>query len=560
MLALLDLLAAVALLAWGSRQLHGGLRDLTGPWRAAALSHAGRGGYAAFAAGLAGGLLQPAERDRVQAVARAAAAAQLPLAHGHAVLLGAGLGGALASLPFALAPAWAFQALAVAGAATLLTRHARVRLAGRALFGAALVLLAVQVLALAAAAGDAGPLAAAAAAGLQEDALLALTLGALLVLCLRSVFPALLVVAATGNAWLAPGSAWAVLLGLQAGAAILGYAGGTGSTFARRLAAAHLLATGLAIVAGLLLLEDLARLLAATSGADLLLLNALFHGCVAAACLHLTGPLARRMQRWLPDARPDPAAPARPGAGLHLDDLEVPALALAAATREVMRVAALVEGMLRMAREAFLTGDPAVIEAVRGAEDRVDALYASLKRYLAQVPRRPLDADERMRWEELMAFLIAAEQVADRIERMLLDLAARRIAPRLAYPQFAKAELLALHERLARSLRLAAGLCLERRLPAARELAAAQEEFRAAERSFRAAHLARLVAGDPGSAAVSSLHLDLLADLVQTHGALGAFGRFFLDLRAAGAQPVPPLQGVPTMIASDGARAPQGRS
>lgn len=560
-MSILDLLAAIALLSWGSRQLHGGLRDLAGPLRAAVLAHAHRGRHAALAAGWAGGLLQPAERNRVPSVARAAAAAHLPLAQAYAVLLGANLGGALALLPFALAPAWAFQVLAVAGAAaTLLTRRARLRLAGRALFGAALVLLALQVLALAAEPAGASPLGLAIAAGLQQDALLAVTVGALLVLSLRSVFAALLVVAATGNAWLVPGSAWAVLLGVQAGAAILGYAAGAGTPWGRRVAAGHLLGTVFAVAAGMLLLEDLSRLLPATSGADLLLLNAGLHGGLAAACLHLAAPLARRMERWLPDARPDPGAPPPAGAGLQLKDLEVPARALAAATREVMRVAELVEGMLRMAREAFLTGDAAAIEAVRGTEERVDALYLSLKLYLAQVPRRPLEADEQLRWEELMAFLIAAEQAADRIERMLLDIAARTIAPQLAYPAHAKAEVLALHERLARSLRLAAGLCLERRLPAARELAAAQEEFKAAERSFRAAHLARLVAADPGSSAVSSLHLDLLDDLVQTHDALAGFGRFFLDLRGSAPQPVPSRQGVPTMIASDRARAPQGRS
>ncbi|RYF40233.1 MAG: Na/Pi cotransporter family protein, partial [Comamonadaceae bacterium] len=431
MMAILDLLAAFALLAWGGRQLHGGLRDLAGPLRAAILAHAHRGRHAAFAAGLAGGMVQPAERNRAHAVAHAAAAANLPLPLAYAVLLGANLGGALALLPFALAPAWAFQVLAVAGAAaSLLTRHARLRPAGRALFGAALVLLALQVLALAAGPGGASPLGLAIAAGLQQDALLAVTVGALIVLCLRSVFAALLVVAATGSAWLVPGSAWAVLLGVQAGAAILAYAEGAGTPPGRRLAAGHLLCTVFAVAAGLLLLEDLSRLLAATSGAGLLLLHAGLHGGLAAACLHLAAPLARRMERWLPDARPDPTAPAPAGAGLHLHDLEVPARALAGATREVMRVAELVEGMLRVAREAFLTGDTAAVESVRATEERVDALYLSLKLYLAQVPRRPLDADEQLRWEELMAFLIAAEQAAGSRRSRHSPAASRRLRAR----------------------------------------------------------------------------------------------------------------------------------
>src|SRR5690606_3421749 len=142
----------------------------------------------------------------------------------------------------------------------------------------------------------------------------------------------------------------------------------------------------------------------------------------------------------------------------------------------------------------FVAGDPVAVQAVRDAEERVDRLYQSLTEYLSQVPRRPMNADELLRWEELMAFLVAAEQVADRIERMLLDLETKKIAPRLAYPPQAEAEILALHDQVAQNLRLAAGVCLERGVAAASGLVAAKATFRDMERSFRAAHVARLVA------------------------------------------------------------------
>src|SRR5690606_42138711 len=129
-------------------------------------------------------------------------------------------------------------------------------------------------------------------------------------------------------------------------------------------------------------------------------------------------------------------------------------------------------------------GEPVAVQAVRDAEERVDRLYQSLTEYLSQVPRKPMNADELLRWEELMAFLVAAEQVADRIERMLLDLETKKIAARLAYPPQAEAEILALHEQVARNLRLAAGVCLERGVPAAANLAAAKGVFRETERAF----------------------------------------------------------------------------
>jgi phosphate:Na+ symporter len=531
-MAILNLLAAFALLLWGSRQMHRAARELAAGWMGPAARHALRGRYFAFGAGLAGGLLQPAARNRVLWTASLAEGTALPLAAAYAVVLGANLGGALAMLVFAEMPAWAFQALAVSGAAAaLLTKHARVQLAGRALFGAGLLLLALQILAVAAASADQGPLGDAIAAGLQGDALLALTAGTLLALCLRSVFVAVLVVAMTAGSWLTPPAALAVLLGIQVGGAILGFAAGGFAAYAQRLGAGHLLATLLAAAAGLLLLGDVSQLLPGTGARELLVLHAGFHGLVAAAFLNLAGPLARAMERWLPERRPQAGAPGGAFARLQVRELQTPSVALASAVREVMRVADLVDAMLRTTKDAFLRGDAASVRATREAEEQVDQLYLALKRYLTQMARGPLSADEHRRWEELMAFLIVAEQLADGIERTLLDLETKKIAPQLAYPARAEGEILALHEKLAQNLRLAASLCLERRTAAAASLAGADEVFASMERAFRAAHVARLVAGDAPSIAISALHLDLMADLGQMNAPLCAFARLFLELR-----------------------------
>ena len=63
---------------------------------------------------------------------------------------------------------------------------------------------------------------------------------------------------------------------------------------------------------------------------------------------------------------------------------------------------------------------------------------------------------------------------------------------------------------------------------------AAEEAFRKLERSACAAHIARVVAADPASIAVSALHLDLLADLAEMNARLCGFARFFLELHEAG--------------------------
>ena len=285
----------------------------------------------------------------------------------------------------------------------------------------------------------------------------------------------------------------------------------------------------LAAAALLLVLPDVLRLMAHSGGLDLAAANLAFCGLAAAVLLNFTGPLARLVQRRLPQ----PASPDTATARRHLDtaDLDEPSLALSSAVRQVMRLADLVGGMLQRATVAILENDRAAIAAVCDAEQEADGLYLATKHYLARIPHRRLAGHEQQRWDELIVFLIALEQIADAVDRMLPRSQAWNAQRQFAYPPAAQSEFRALHGLLSRNLQLATGLCLERRPAAAASLLAAEEKFRKLERSLCAAHMARVVAADAASIAVSELHLDLLADLAQMNARLCGFARFFLELQ-----------------------------
>jgi phosphate:Na+ symporter len=528
----LNLLAALALLLWGSRQMDRGMRDLGNGWWSELARAARRGRHVAASCGFAAGLLRPAESGW-----RAASLTGLPPARAVAMLLGVNAGAAAATLLLLHAPAWSFHALTIAGAAaTLSARHARLQHAGRVLFGTGLVLLAVRLLEAAASAQAPAPLGAAVAQGLAQDVWLALTTGALLVFCLRGAFPAVLVVALTWSAWLQPEAAVAVLFGTSLGAALLAYAASRPDAVRHQVTATQLLvAMGVAAL-GLLLRADLALLLAGGTPASLVLLNAAVHALAAVVFLNLAGPLTRGVQRRLPRAPAPPAVPAPHGVGLDACDLQDPSLALTAALRELMRMADIVDRMLRMAKDVFLVADVAAAQSIRAAEQQVNASYRALKQFLAQVARRPLGPDEQVRWEEQLAFLISMEQVADRVCRLLDDLEARQAAARLAYPADEEGDVIALHGQLTQNLRSAAGVCLERSVPAARELAAGRRTFRQLEAALRAAHVGRLVGGATDAAAVSALHLNMLADFVDMNDQVCAFAERFVEMRAEPAE------------------------
>lgn len=527
-MVVLNLLAALALLLWGTGQMERALRDLSAAWVGPLGRCAARGRHAACTAGLVAGLLE-AQQDPVRRAARIAQPAAVPEAGTLAVSLGAWAGGALAILAFTLAPSWTFQVLLVAGAATWnATRSRRLRAAGRALFGAGALLLGLQIAAIASAsAGEAG-LVAALAQGLEQEALLGAVLGALAAFLLRSAFAAVLLLATAGGAWLAPAAALAVLAGIHLGGALASWVR-LPEEFTED-AIGHLLAMLLASGSLLLLAGDLPGVID-TGGSGLAVVNAAFCALAAAVLVNFSGPLARLA------AQLSPAPMALPRAAglrsLQEVDPRESSLALAAALRQVMRLADLVGDMLHQAPAAVLDHDRAAIDAVRAAEAEMDDLYRATKHYLAKIPHWHLSAQQRQRWEELIAFLIALEQVADGIDRMLPRSAGADAGRSFLHSPAAQAGFRSLHGQLSSNLRTAVGLCLERRPAAAAGLLAAEEAFRKLERSACAAHIGRVVAGDAASLAAGDLHLDVLADLAHMNARLCGFARLFLDLQEA---------------------------
>ena len=72
----------------------------------------------------------------------------------------------------------------------------------------------------------------------------------------------------------------------------------------------------------------------------------------------------------------------------------MPGLALASATRELLRMAGLVEVMLAPAMELYETGDREKIRQLRRIEREVDQIHSAIKLYLAQIPYAEADDED----------------------------------------------------------------------------------------------------------------------------------------------------------------------
>jgi phosphate:Na+ symporter len=236
----------------------------------------------------------------------------------------------------------------------------------------------------------------------------------------------------------------------------------------------------------------------------------LFNVLLALTFIGLTRRVADLTEKWLPA----PRQAELPGEPRHLDPvaLDTPALALGNAAREAIRLADTVKEMLAGLLEVLRHDSAQLADELRRKDDEIDRLYSAIKRYLAQISREALEARESRRWTEIIQFTINMEHVGDIIERLLLDVAERKIQHGLSFSEAGLQEISDLHGRLIGNLQLSVAVFLHGDLKSAQRLIAQKVTFRELEMRYAESHLLRLSENTPQSVETSSLHLDLLSD------------------------------------------------
>jgi phosphate:Na+ symporter len=272
--------------------------------------------------------------------------------------------------------------------------------------------------------------------------------------------------------------------------------------------------------------------------------------------LPLTGLAARLVERILPETR-DVEGRVRPR---YLDPAIVkkPTLALAAASREVLRMADIVETMLRELIVVFRTNDQKLMQRLSGLDDDVDTLYEAIKLYLTEASRSGTSEEESRRIVDAITFTTNLEHVGDIIDKNLLELAQKKARNRLSFSEEGWKELEAMHARVVDNMQLAIGVFMSGDVDPARQLLAQKEKLRELERAGSEQHLERLRSGRVQSIETSALHLDIIRDLKRVNSHLTSVAYPILDahgvLRRSRLRKEP-LQPEEQAAAADGAPA-----
>ncbi|HEY1328238.1 MAG TPA: Na/Pi cotransporter family protein [Casimicrobiaceae bacterium] len=517
MQTLLNLLAGVSLLVWGTHIVRTGILRVYGGDLRRALRHSVSKRGTAFVAGLlVTGLIQSSTATAL-IVAAFAGQGLIGTAPALAVMLGADVGTSVVTVLLSFDLSWLAPLLIFVGVVLFLSRQATTGgRFGRILIGLGLIMFALQWISVAA-----KPVVQAAGvkvifASLTGDVMLDMLVSALFtVLCFSSLAVVLLVATLASLHVIALPVALGLVLGANLGSGILGMLSTLRTTpEARRVTLGNFLFKLIGCVLAIPLvghLESWIGGIGLDEAREVVLFHLFFNVMLALLLMGFTERIAAVAERLLP-ARPASDDPAKPR---HLDPsaLDTPTLAISYAAREALRIGDVIEQMLSGVLTVLTTNDRALAQQLRKLDDVVDELYTAVKLYLTQISREALDQKEGRRWADIVSFAINMEQIGDIIERIITDLEEKRMDKGRKFSDAGMAEIVDLHARLMTNLRLGLSVFLNRDLKSAQELLAQKVLFRDLERAYANSHLARLTSNTVDSIETSSLHLDLISDL-----------------------------------------------
>lgn len=535
--SLLDLVGGVALLLWGLHMVHSGIVRAFGARIRRYLGTVLKNRYQAFLAGTGVTAILQSSTATALMVSSFTAAGLVDLAPALAVMLGANVGTTLIVQVLSFDSSAIAPVLLVIGVIAFKRGNRTIaRDLGRAAIGLGLMLLSLHSLLDTMSLAEHAPVVRQLLAALTSEPLLTVVLGAILAWAAHSSVAIVVVtMSMAASGFVTPAEALALVLGANLGSALnpLVQCWSSTNPAHRRMPVGNLINRLVGCVVFLPLAEPAVHLLQSIDP-DPVRLTANFHTIfnvvMAMAFIFVLGPFSRLLERMLPDVKAanDPAVPR------YLDEsvTDSPAVALACATRETMRVADMIDSMLQSAMTALLTNDRKLVAEVRQKDNAVDALHEAIKLYVIEITHNRLDTAEGRRAMEVLSLAINLEHIGDIIDKSLMDLASKKIKRQLQFSPEGAAELQEFHRIVRDNLLLAMTVFLSGDVKSARQLLEEKTRIRELEFSASESHMARLKEGRIASIETSSLHLDILRDLKRIHSHICATA--YPALEAAG--------------------------
>ena len=522
---LLNLLAAVALLIWGTHLVRTGILRVFGANLRQLIAHSVSSRFTAVLSGIGVTAVVQSSTATALIVSSFVGQGLVGLPAALAVMLGADVGTSVMAVVFSMDLSWLSPLFIFVGVVLFISRKdTAVGRVGRVLIGLGLMLLALRLITESTTVLTQSPTVRTLLGALTSDLLLEIFTGAILAIVgYSSLATVLLTAALAGSGGIPADVALGLVLGANLGSGVLAVLTTMKSNVqTRQVPLGNLFFK----IIGVLIMTPLTGLwlqhvrpYVPETAALVVLFHLAFNIVVGIVCIGLTGTVARTVQRLLPVEKAQAAAGTRPQ---HLDPsaLATPSLAISCAAREALHQADVVESMLLGLHKVIRTDDLQLAEDLRKLDDEVDGLYSAIKYYMTKISREALDEREGRRWAAIISFTINMEQIGDIIERVLIDIEDKKIKKGRQFSEAGMEEINELHARLIDNLRLAMSVFLNGSVRDAQKLLEEKARFRDLEHAYSATHLARLSDNTVQSIETSSLHIDLISELKRINSLL----------------------------------------
>ena len=534
---LLNLLAAIALLVWGTHLVRTGILRVFGANLRNILAKSVTNRLTAAMSGIGVTALVQSSTATALIVASFVGQGLMTLTSALAVMLGADIGTSLMAVVFSRDLSWLSPLFIFIGVVLFIARQSTsVGRIGRILIGLGLMLLALRLVTQSASVLTQAAAVKALLGSLSSDLLLEITVGALLAVLSYSSLAIVLLTATLALTNVVPiDVALGLVLGANLGSGLLAVLTTLNANVeTRQVPLGNLVfkIIGIAVAAPFVglwlknmrpLMDDPATLV--------VLFHLTFNVLVGIIFIGITQVVARWVDKWLP--KPEKSTVA--GRQRHLDAtaLATPSLAISCAVRESMHQADVVETMLTGMLGVIKNNDRKLSKDLRRMDDTVDELYSDIKYYLTKISREALSDNEGRRWTDIISFTINMEQIGDIVERVLIDIEDKKINLGREFSEAGMAEICDLHARLVDNLRLGMSVFLHGNVRDAQKLLEEKSRFRDLEHEYAGTHLSRLSDKTLQSIETSSLHLDLISDLKRINSHICSIAYPILDSAGA---------------------------
>ena len=539
---LLNLLAAIALLVWGTHLVRVGVLRVFGANLRSLLARSMGNRFTAALSGI--GVTALVQSSTATSLMTASFVGQglIALPAALAVMRGADIGTALMAVLFSTDLSWLSPLFIFVGVVLYLSRQETTSgRVGRVLIGLGLMLLALERVTQATEPMMASPITHVVLESMGSDVFAEILIGAVLAIVSYSSLAVVLLIAAMADTSVVPlDMALGMVLGANLGnglTAMLTMA--KSSVEVRQVTVGNMVFKLMGVVLMAPFIDGWIRFvqphLPATSH-SVVLFHLAYNIIISVGFIGLTQWVAHVMTRLLPPL--DPAKnPLRPH---HLDPsaLATPSLAISCAAREALHQADLVETMLNGLKTVWQTDDQRLAAELRAMDDQVDSLYSAIKYYMTKISRSSLDENEGRRWTEIISFTINMEQIGDLVERVLQDVEDKKIKKGRKFSHAGLQEINEMHDHLVANLRLAMSVFLTSNARDAQKLLEEKTRFRELELAYSATHLNRLADNTIQSIETSSLHIDIISDLKRINSLLCSVAYPVLEANAS----IRPLQ------------------